>query len=265
MFVKNSLTGFMLLVLLFKANVVMGELEVGLGLSTAHVPHYVGSDQAEQYYVPFPYIRYRSDRLNIDRNGIQTKLWQRGRWNLELSFGGAVRVDSEKNDAREGMDDLDFILEAGPALRYYVLGKRSEDNVLFFEMPIRSAISTDFTELERRGFSLNPRAIWRRAYMMNQYEVRPQLSLGLRSATQEYHDYIYGVTASFATSERAQYDASGGYGGWQVSYGTAVLWSNYMVGGFVRYVNINGAVFEGSPLVKQNTSVIFGLVSAYLF
>jgi outer membrane protein len=250
---------------LFSASQAQAGLEVGLGMSVINVPHYIGSNESELYYLPFPYLRYRSETINIDRNLIQTKLWRHGNWSLELSLGGSIKVDSEKNQARAGMDDLDFIIELGPALHYYFLGSRKDDNALFLEFPLRGAISTDFTQATDRGVSFNPRLVWRRGYMIDQYEVRPQMSVGLRSASDSYHNYLYGVDSQFVRADRSEYKGTGGYGGWQLGYSTAVLWSDWLVAGFVRYVNINEAVYADSPLVKTNNSVVFGLASAYLF
>ena len=76
------------------------QLEAGFGLSAVSVPHYVGSDESEQFYLPFPYLRYRSEKITIDRNLIQGNLWQSGNWSLEVSLGGAVKVESDKSQAR---------------------------------------------------------------------------------------------------------------------------------------------------------------------
>ncbi len=245
--------------------VAQAQLEAGFGVSAVNVPHYVGSDEAEQFYLPFPYLRYRSEKLTIDRNLIQGNLWHSGNWSLEVSLGGAVKVDSDKSQARQGMDDLDFIIEAGPALHYYFLGDRSKGNAMFLELPVRAANSTDFTQANYRGVTFNPRLVWRREYWLSGYEVRPQISLGLRSASSHYHDYIYGIRREFVTTERTAYKAEHGYGGWQMGYSTAVLWSDWMAAGFVRYVNISGAAFEDSPLVKTRSSLIAGMAIAYLF
>jgi len=250
---------------LFLSNHSHAQLEAGFGMSAVSVPHYVGSDESEQYYLPFPYLRYRSEKITIDRDLIQGNLWQSGNWSLELSFGGAVAVDSEKSQARQGMDDLDYIIEAGPALHYYFLGDRTQGNALFVSLPIRAAISTDFTQAGYQGFSLSPRVVWRREYFIDGYEIRPQMSFGLRNASDHYHDYIYGVDSEFATAERVEYQGKHGYGGWQFGYSTAVLWSGWLAAGFMRYVNIEGASFEGSPLVKTHSSLLAGVALAYLF
>ena len=241
------------------------ELEAGIGMSAVHVPHYIGSDEANDFYLPFPYIRYRSEKLNIDRNLIQGNLWRSGNWSLEISLGGSVKVDSDDNQARQGMDDLDFIIEAGPALHYYFSGDRTSENALLLQLPLRVALSTDFTNLGYQGLTSIPRIVWRRGYFINGYEIRPQLSLGIRLGTEEYHDYIYGVENQFVTESRQAYDGKAGYGGLQFAYSTAVLWDDYLVAGGLRYVALDGADYEDSPLIRQSDSLLLGIAMAYLF
>ena len=246
-------------------NYCSAELEAGIGISAVHVPHYIGSNEANDFFLPFPYIRYRSEKLNIDRNLIQGNLWRSGNWYLEISLGGSVKVDSDENQARQGMDDLDFIVEAGPSLHYYFSGGRKSENAVLFQLPLRIAMSTDFTELDHQGFTSIPRFVWRRGYFINGYEVRPQISLGLRLGTAEYHDYIYGVNSEFSSPNRPQYAGETGYGGWQFAYSTAVLWDDYLVAGGLRYVQIDGAVYDDSPLITRSDSLLAGLAVAYLF
>lgn len=241
------------------------KLEAGIGMSATHVPHYIGSDQTTNYYLPFPYIHYRSEKLNIDRNLIQSKLWGYGNFSLEVSLGGSIPVDSENNRAREGMDDLDFILEAGPALHYYFLGDRTKDNALFVSLPFRSAAASNFTYFHQKGFTSNPSVVWRRGYSLNGYVIKPQVVLGMRNASSEYYDYIYGVEERFATSERKAYKASTGYGGWNLGYSTIVRWQDKLFGFFANYVNTQGAVYEGSPLYKQSDNLYIGVAVAHIF
>lgn len=258
---KNLLIGLLLSTSLM-AN---AGLEVGLGGTTTYVSHYIGSDEAETYYLPFPYLRYRSEKITIDRNLIQGNLWRSGNWSLELSLGGALKVDSDKSVARKDMPDLDYILEAGPALHYYFLGDRSVDNAMYLEFPLRLAISSDFTDANYRGLTFNPGLVWRRGYLINGYEVRPQITLGLRSGDNKMYDYLYGVDSEYVTSERTAYSGKAGYGGLQFGYSTAVLWNNWLAAGFVRYINANGAAFEDSSLFKQDDNWVVGVAVAFLF
>jgi outer membrane protein len=240
-------------------------LEMGLGGVTTYVPHYIGSDEAETLNVPFPYLRYRSEKITIDRDLIQGNLWKSGNWTLEMSLGGAIKVDSDKSIARKGMDDLDYILEVGPALNYFFLGDRATDNAVLLELPVRGAISSDFTEARYRGISFNPRLVWRRGYLMNGYQIRPQISVGIRAADADLNNYSYGVDSQFVTVDRAAYQGSAGYGGTEFGYSTAVLWGNWLTAGFMRYVNAKGAAFEDSPLFRQDDSWVVGFAVAYLF
>jgi outer membrane protein len=251
--------------LLLLATVSHAELETGLGITVVKVPHYLGSDESEVYVLPVPYIRYQSENLNIDRNFIQQKLFQRGKWSIEISLSGAVPVDNEKSSARKGMDDLDFIGEIGPALQYHFSGDRLNNNALYLSMPIRGAISTDFTQASYRGYSFNPRLFWRKAYQYEDMLVRSQVSAGMRSASSHMHDYIYGVDARFSNDERKQYSGSAGYGGLTTSYNVSVLFDDYMLAGFIRYANVRGASFEDSPLVRQRSSYLFGGAWIHLF
>lgn len=243
----------------------MAELEAGLGATLVHIPHYLGSNEAEDYVLPVPYIRYRSEKLNIDRNLIQSKLFQAGSWSIEISLGGAVAVDSDKSKAREGMDDLGFIGEMGPALQYHFRGNRLSDHALYLSLPFRGAVSSDFTQAEYRGYSFNPRLFWRRAYRYESMLVRSQLTMGLRSASNHMHDYIYGVEAKYAREDRPRYEGRAGYGGFTIGYSSSILFDDQITAGFIRYGNITGASFENSPLVKQNNSFIYGVAWAYLF
>lgn len=251
--------------LLLLASLSQAQLETGLGLSIVNVPHYLGSDESEVYVLPVPYIRYQSKTLNIDRNFIQQKLFQSGRWSIEMSLSGAIPVDNDRSSAREGMDDLDFIGEIGPALQYHFRGDRLSDNALYLSMPFRGAISTDFTQASYRGYTFNPRMIWRNAYQFETHLIRSQWSAGFRSASSHMHDYIYGVDAQFAREDREEYQGKIGYGGLTVSYNASVYFDDYMLAGFVRYGNVVGASFKDSPLVRQNSSFLFGVAWIHLF
>lgn len=245
--------------------IAYAKLEVGAGMSATHVPHYIGSDQTSNYYLPFPYIHYRSEKLNIDRNLIQSKLWGYGNFSLEVSLGGAIPVDSDNNRAREGMDDLDFIIEAGPALHYYFAGDRTKDNALFISLPLRAAIATNFTYFDHKGFTSNPSIVWRRGYSLNGYRIKPQLVLGVRNGNNDYYDYIYGVEPKFETEKRQPYEAGTGYGGWNLGYSSIVRWQDKLFALFVNYVNTEGAVYEGSPLHKQDENIFAGIAFAHIF
>ena len=75
-----------------------------------------------------------------------------------------------------------------------------------------------------------------------------------------HHAHFYDVATTYATSERAAYQASGGRAGWRATLGLSRHFSRLWVGGFVRADSVANAVFEASPLVRKRDSVSFGIV-----
>lgn len=240
-------------------------LEWGGGISAVTFPDYIGSDENQTLVLPTPYFRYTSDTLTVDRNLIQTKFFEQNQWASELSLGGSVPVDSDKNRARRGMEDLDWIGEIGPSLQYYWLGNWAADNALLLDAPLRLAASSNFEAVEGRGFTFEPKIRWRRFYPYHGLTVRPQMTLGILAASEEYHAYLYGVDAADATATRSAYQARGGFAGWQLSYSTTLQWRHYLLAGALRYINTQDAVFADSPLHKSGENVLAGVMAAYIF
>ena len=71
---------------------------LGVGLAAGVYPHYPGSKQDETAVAPFPYAEYRSDRIELDRDGLAAKLFQSDRFKLDLSVNGALPVSAKNND-----------------------------------------------------------------------------------------------------------------------------------------------------------------------
>lgn len=84
--------------------------EVGAGISVVDIPHYAGSEQSESYALPFPYFKYESKKVSLNRDGLKRYLLKSENWDLDISFSGTIPVDSDKNEARRGMSDLDLLL-----------------------------------------------------------------------------------------------------------------------------------------------------------
>ncbi|MCK4834315.1 MAG: MipA/OmpV family protein, partial [Gammaproteobacteria bacterium] len=91
------------------------EWEIGVGLTTMHIPFYPGSSQSKTYFFPIPHILYRSEKLEID-NGIDATLFKTTRLRFNISADFAVPVNSQDSDKRAGMPDLDLVLQIGPSL-----------------------------------------------------------------------------------------------------------------------------------------------------
>lgn len=252
-------------VLLLPAINASADLEWGGGVSAVVFPDYVGSDEYQTLILPTPYFRYTSENLTVDRNLIQTKFFEQGPVASELSLGGSIPVDGDKNRARRGMDDLDWIGEIGPSLQYYWLGNWAADNALLLDAPLRVAASSDLSSAQWRGFTFEPKVRWRRFYPFHGLTVRPQITLGALAASADYHAYLYGVKSDDATASRPAYTAQGGFAGWQLSYSTVLQWRHYVLAGALRYINTDDAIFADSPLHKEGENILAGIMAAYVF
>ena len=101
-------------------------LELGIGVTSIHLPDYRGSSEQRNYLLPLPFVIYRGENIRADRDGIRGLLFKHPRMALNVSIGGYVPVDSADNPQREGMSDLDPTFEVGPSLNFHLsdLGAR---------------------------------------------------------------------------------------------------------------------------------------------
>jgi MipA family protein len=239
--------------------------ELGFGVAPMVLPDYRGSDESRGYALPLPYIVYRGDILRVDRGGIYGRLIDGQHTRLDLSFDAGVPVDSSKNRARQGMPDLDAVFEVGPSLEICLWNECGADRVAQFRLPVRAVFSTDFGSVESRGGTVFPH------FNIDIKNIGPGdgwnfgASLGLLYASERYHDYYYEVLPAYATATRPAYDAGGGYSGTRLALTLSKRFRHVWVGGFVRYDDLSGAVFEDSPLMRIHRSFQAGLAAAWVF
>ena len=233
--------------------------ELGFGFITLTSPDYRGSDEARGYLLPLPYIIYRGDILKIDRSGIYGRLFETDRVNLDLSADAGVPVDSSKNSARQGMPNLDFVFEVGPALEICLWQNCNGDRKLQFRLPVRAVFSTDFGSIESRGGSAHPNLNFDIKNIGPGGGWNFGAAAGLLYATERYHDYYYEVAPAYATSTRPAYDARGGYSGNRVTLSLSKRFQRVWIGAFARHDYLDGAKFEDSPLVRSDHAFMAGL------
>lgn len=261
--------GLMAAVLIFVASTSFAEekplWELGFGVFTLTSPDYRGSDESRSYLLPLPYVIYRGDILQADRSGISGRLFKSDRVNFDFSADASVPVDSSKNVARQGMPDLDFVFEVGPALEVCLWRNCIGDRKLQFRLPVRAVFSTDFGTIESRGGSAHPNLNF------DIKNIGPGggwdfgVAAGPLYATERYHDYYYEVPPLYATGTRPAYDARGGYSGSRLTLALSKRFQRVWVGAFARYDSLAGAKFEDSPLVRENHAFMAGLSVAWVF
>lgn len=237
--------------------------ELGIGLAALDIPLYPGSSQRQSYFVPLPHILYRSENLKIE-NGIDATLLRTSRTRFNISADFAVPVNSQDSDIRAGMPDLDLVIQAGPSLEVTLAGGRFKPFHLRLDLPIRAAIATDFRQAENVGWLFEPRVSFesRRPHKTGFANL---ISVALRFSDEELHNFYYQVRPEFVVPGREKFDASGGYSGLSVDYIANWRTNDFIFFALLRYQNLNGAAFENSPLVEQNSYLMIGAGMTWIF
>lgn len=235
--------------------------EVGLGVAPIVFSNYRGSDQQSAYVLPLPYIIYRGDLLKVDRSGPRGVLFDTERLELNISFDVAPPVDSDDNDARAGMGNLDPTVQIGPVLKVH-LTDEDAGLPLRLNLPLRAVIATDFSHVKHVGWVLHPQ-LWLDPPEF--YGWGTSIGVGPIFADEGYHDYYYGVSPAFATASRSAYQGKAGYSGVSVLMGASRRIGPLWVGAFLRYDNLAGAAFEDSPLFETEHACIAGAGIAWIF
>ena len=269
-YINNISKFYGLCILLFMVLVTSGSVyadksqwELGIGLSVLDIPLYPGSSQSKTYVVPVPHVLYRSEKIEVD-NGLQATFLKTQKVRIDISADFGVPVNSQESTARQGMPDIDLVIQIGPSVEVTLAGARFKPSHTRLEFPVRAAVATDFRSAQQVGWIFEPRLT---------YETRrPEktgfaylLSGGLRFATDDYNDYYYGVDPAFATPIRPAFDAEQGYSGLFIDVLANWRTNNLIYFAFVRYQNLTGATFENSPLVEQNDYFFVGAGLTWVF
>jgi outer membrane scaffolding protein for murein synthesis (MipA/OmpV family) len=239
--------------------------EFGVGLGAFSFPDYLGSDKRRNWLLPLPYVTYRSERINVDREGASGRLFKADRVRLEVSLSGSVPVDSDDNAQRENMPNLDPVVEFGPALQFDLYRTPAERDRLFLELPLRGAFSVAFDEFRHIGWVSNPNIRYERKPRTDRGRWTMTASFGPLFGDRRYHRYVYAVEPRFATPDRPEFSTSGGFGGWRFSAGFSRRSGDFWYGAFIRYYNLTGAKFSDSPLVETDHSLVAGFGVAWVF
>lgn len=241
----------------------IGELplwEVGIGAAYLNLPQYVGSDQRTKGALPVPYFVYRGEALRISRDSLQTRLFKRSDLVIDLSADFSLPVDSKENRARDGMSDIDFVLEIGPALRWIFYNSGPERRKISLELPLRAVLQSDLRYISHDGWRANPRLRYREHFGPWFLSVWG----GFYWNDARYNNLFYGVDENEATPGRQAYKAEAGYGGWAMSTSLTYRRHDWWVGGFIRYYNVRQATFSNSDLVVEPANLGFGLAAAWI-
>ncbi len=185
------------------------KLELGLGASGVFINDYPGSNQQHYVWLPIPYLVYRGNFLRADQNGDMRGVFlQNAEIDIDASASGSVPVNSNLDQAREGMPNLDWMGEVGPRLLVHIY--RSSKYSLEASVPVRWVFSTDLTRIDDRGFDFNPEIYLRRRAWFDPHGT-VLAYYGALWGTSQLTRYFYEVSPQYATADRPVYSAVPGY------------------------------------------------------
>jgi outer membrane protein len=233
--------------------------EIGVIGGGGTLPDYPAADQNHARGLALPYAVYRGPVLRVGDGGIiRGKLIDTSRIEFNLALDGSFPADSEDNEAREGMPDLDTLLEAGPRLIFKFLPP-DWDQELNASIAARAVFSTDLPINWRyQGFVINPRLSYGDE-RFHEGRLRLGASIGPLFGFGGLNRYFYEVQPQFARPGRREYDADGGYIGTELSLSVSWLpFSRVRLFSAMQLGYFNGSANENSPLHRDDLNLAAG-------
>jgi MipA family protein len=240
--------------------------ELGFGAGALIQPHYPSSDEYQVRGLGLPYVVYRGDIFRIgDGQSARAVAAENNLYELSLSFDAAFDAESDGNELREGMPDLDFIFEIGPQLIFHLQKFQFSDtsrSEIQLALQARAAFSTDFGRIDHHGYVFEPMLRYRH-YGLFHPQLEGTVSLKPLWATRDVHGYFYDVANEFSVPGRDTYRARGGY------FGTGLNFSGtWHINNKARmFVGVQTSFYQGaeniqSPLFEKkfNAGFAVGLV-----
>ena len=237
--------------------------EVGISTVGLYTPDYRGADEMRARGFVLPYVVYRGDVLRADREGLRARLLQGASVEFNVSAGLGLPVNSDRNEARRGMPEIDWVVEFGPAMNVKLMTWDGGRNDLVLRLPVRAAFALDGgADYIGAVFGPNLRASWRDVPALAGSTLR--LSTGPLFATGDFHRFYYGVEPQFATATRRAYRPQAGYSGWEFGANVVRVSGDWRVFAFSGVDLIRGAEFDDSPLIRRRSNWSVGFGVAYV-
>ncbi len=234
-------------------------IEFGVAAGGGYLPDYPAAGQNHVRAIALPYFAYRGEFFRSDEKGLlRGRLIRTRDFEFDISLNGSFAADSDDNDARSGMPDLDWMGEIGPRLQI-TLARAARDAKLDLEIPVRAVFTTDLTDLSYRGFVFAPELAYQNENFLDA-GLKAKLSAGPVFATAGLMDYFYEVAPAFATASRPAFEAEGGYLGSRLQLALSKrLGSRVTVFAAARADFHQGATNADSPLFRDRTTFAVGI------
>lgn len=233
--------------------------ELALGGGVISLPVYRGSGTNRVLPVPFIYPVYRGEFLKVDEEGVRGLFFESERVKLDISADGTIPGSDDDVEGREGMPSLDPTVQVGPSLTVDLWQREPHGQQLILTLPLRGVFTVD-TSPTYIGLAASPKVTYYRDVRFAGRYWQLGATGGLEFGSTKLHDHFYTVDPTFQTPDRPAFNADSGFGGTRFTLSAQSRRGNNWIGAFVRYDNVNGAVFEDSPLVRQSGNLSAGIV-----
>jgi outer membrane protein len=232
--------------------------EIGVVAGGGYLPDYPASDENSVQAIGLPYAVYRGDFFRVGDRGVARGIFaDTSRFELDIGVDAAFPVDSDANDAREGMDDLDYLLEVGPRLTFYILPRHQRDQ-LYASLAGRAVFSTDFANWSYQGITIAPRLTYWRNNILDR-DLNATVWIEPIFGFDGLNDYFYEVRPNDARPGRPVFDADDGYIGTEISLGLSYgITERVRLFGGVQIGYWNHAANEDSPLHRDDLTLGIG-------
>jgi len=225
--------------------------EAGIAGVALTTPDYPASDHYQQLALPVPYFVYHGRVFRSDEQGSRLRRALTPNIELSMSGGGALSTDSSDSGAREGMPDLDYLLELGPNLKMSFEAPGTESRFVI-NLPVRGVISLGGSGADWRGALFAPEFAYQEQRLMDG-PLSLRVSLAIEYSSTLLQRYFYEVEPQYVTADRPAYQADAGL--LDASLGARLSMPlSPNIRGFVsvRYYRYGGAANEDSPLYRDD-------------
>lgn len=227
--------------------------ELGVGAGALIGPDYRGSDEYRNYAAPIPYLVYHGKYIRSDRDGVRGNFLHTDNYEFTLSANVIITPDSDKSTLREDMPELGSTIELGPSITIRLSGETLTQGWQL-HLPWRGVFAIDDDESGYIGHVFQPQLGYRHSGADWSFAYRAGVSI----ASEDYHAHYYSVASEYATENRPEFTAKGGYSGWhnQVSLSKRfdIFDEKTRLALFLRYDNLDHTRFNKSPLVVTHSA-----------
>ena len=241
--------------------------EVGGGATVLRLPDYRGSEEIRTYVFPIPWFVYRGEFFRADRDGVRARLFDGERVDLRVGIGGSVPVDSDRNQARQGMQDLRPLFEVGPVANVHLWRTDDRRAALDLRLPARAAFTVR-SGVQHVGYVFAPQInldlSWPSATAADRWNLGPAGRSTFFRPTLE-RILLQRFRRGMRPRRVPNIVPTAGFGGWQALAALSHRRDRWWFGAFIKYDNVSGAVFADSPLVTQRRQVSGGIAVSYVF